>query len=662
MQKTQPFKTVYSILLIMLLAVFPIESFEKSLLDFESFEGQKISGVTSAQLPGMLGLHCAKWDHIKKNTRVQFKEVPADWTNFNHIKFNLYAEHKTFQEIHFALASENPEEDGPDYFRTSLVIDWQGWKTIHLPFSQFSEIRFPKGWGQISEIKIVSDWTKKELVDNTLYFDDISLVKRLNLSSLFSHNMIFQADKKVTIWGEGNPGQEVSISLSCDKPTKMVAKKVTVDRSGQFRCTLPAQKSGGNWSLDFKTENDLFHFKNVTFGDVWLCSGESNMDMAVYKTLNAKREISSAQHPDIRLFKVDRNIQLTPQENLNGQWETTAPETVKNFSAVAYYFARELQKDVQRPIGLIHSAFGGTQIKAWMSLKTLEADPLFDDIIKTAKQEHDDFANIQLKSKKWGILRKENTKQKKPTSDLPKRPTKPHCSASVVFNGMIHPLLNLKLNGCLWYQGESDSRNPIVYASLLPAMIQQWRTDFQQPSLPFFNVQLANYKAKSKTPADHSWARIRDAQASIASLPEADYITAIDLGLENDFHPLNKQEVGRRLALLARARVYQQKTLYSGPRIADTKIEDNEIHLSFEHVGSGLELREGQSFAIAGQDKVFHWADAQVKNNVVILTQEQVKNPIAVRYAWAMNPDSVLYNKEGLPAPPFRTDTWAFSK
>jgi sialate O-acetylesterase len=381
------------------------------------------------------------------------------------------------------------------------------------------------------------------------------------------------------------------------------------------------------------SDGEELTLKDVLIGEVWICSGQSNMEMPVEgwgKVTNYKQELSAANYPNIRLIKVEKSTSTQPLSNakINTAWQPCSPTTVADFSAVAYFFARNIQQSKNIPIGLIQTAYSGTPAEAWASATSLQQIPVYDSIVKKI--------SIKLDSPK--------------NAHLP----------SVLFNAMINPLVPYGVRGVIWYQGESNAAKAHQYQTLFPLLIKDWRQQWNREKMPFYFVQLANFKEVADAPGDSDWAELREAQLKTLSLPNTGMAVAIDLGEVKDIHPKNKQDVGLRLSLIARKKVYKEDVAYAGPIYKKRRVKGNVIELSFSHIDGGL-VTKGESlkgFAIAGADQKFHWANARIKGNKVIVWSDVVKEPVAVRYAWAINPDCNLYNGAGLPATPFRTDNW----
>jgi sialate O-acetylesterase len=628
------------------------------------------------------------------------------------------------------------------------------------------------------------------------------------LHPLFGDDMVLQRDVKFPVWGWTTPGTSVTVQFRGQKAT------VAADADGKWLARLGPFAAGGPFTLTISGPQSVT-LNNVLVGDVWLCSGQSNMEMGVTQVDNAKEEVAQANYPQLRLFAVPKTIAATPQSTVQGRWLVTTPANITTggwggFSAVAYFFGRYLHKELNVPIGLIHSSWGGTVAEGWVSAEALSAIAEFQPAIKSLAEtmaapqkaavdvdkateawwpKNDPgssatptWADPSIDVSQWKTMRlpqlweeaglpdydgvvwfrktftlpadwaghdlvlnlgpiddRDTTfvngvrvgamsqydaprSYKVPASALkpgvntiavrvldtgvgggiygsPEQmkivpadgngaavplagewsyrpsvkltevkeapPTQPASGnlglVNARYNGMIAPLLPFAIKGAIWYQGESNVGRAAQYEKLLPVMIRDWRARFQSGDFPFLIVQLANYLGRKTEPGDSEWARLREAQLHISQLvPRAGLAVAIDIGDAKDIHPKNKQEVGRRLALAALEIAYGKKGVSSGPVYRAMKEDGGMIRLSFDHTDGGLVIKPGEGglsgFAIAGEDRRFVWADAVVHGKEVWVSSPQVKFPVAVRYGWADNPVSTLYNGAGLPASPFRTD------
>ena len=625
------------------------------------------------------------------------------------------------------------------------------------------------------------------------------------VSPVFSDNMVLQRDREDSIWGWAKPGEEVTAAIA-GRTAKAVA-----GANGKWLAKLTPPPAGGPYELTV-TGSQKLTFKNVLVGDVWICSGQSNMEFGMKKIVNAEEEIAQANHPEIRLFTLGKTTALHPIDTLKGNWLPCTPETVKvgvwdGFSAVAYFFGRELQRNLKVPIGLIQTGWGATAAEAWTSGEALakigpdfdsalaglaQVSPmietgtynrqkLLDDwfgqngvspVVATPGFDASSWKTMHKLPHLWGAndnpaladflgavwFRKEidlpaevagkeaelhfgclddgdvtfvNGMKVGDTMTLAPRKYKvpagllkpgrnviatwvlntaggggmagkpeelslnvagfsplslagdwqyqvrarldqmpPRLFAinnnagwpTELFNAMIFPLTRFGIKGAIWYQGEANVGRAHQYRRLLPAMISGWRIAWQQGDFPFLIVQLANFgPSAGARPAESAMAELREAQALAArSLPNVGLVTAVDIGEPGDIHPKNKQEVGRRLGVVARAQVYHQAIPFSGPVYKSSNPRGGTLRIAFDHA-ERLHAKDESSlkgFAVAGEDHVFHWADARIEANEVVLTSPEMTHPVAARYDWDASPKGNLYNQAGLPAFPFRTDDW----
>ncbi len=624
-------------------------------------------------------------------------------------------------------------------------------------------------------------------------FADISLPK------VFGDNMVLQRDILIPVWGNATPNATIMANLG---GVEVTAK---ANGQGKWRLHFPKFRAGGPYSLSIEENGQpgsKLTLHNILIGDVWIASGQSNMEWEVQQAKDAGKEMANAHFPNIRLLAVEHDRQLTPRTDIRGgKWKICDTNNVRNWSAVAYFFARKVQRDQNVPVGIIQSTWGGTPVEAWTSRDRLLTSPVtkartlgndtlradqFDyaadslswariwdlvyhpqnnaDKIVPAREYNDaDWTAMEMPGvlKDFGIgsydgmvwLRKkiilpeslrrkdliinlghpeqnyslyfngeaicknvwnanathsysiparlvqdgENTIAVRlamlwgggglnpPAEDLyitdgtsaislagrwvykkdletPFPPIRNYQHRpAVLFNAMIHPLIPFGIKGFIWYQGESNAWEAYNYRTMFPMLINDWRQRWQQGNLPFLFVQLANFMETKPLPSESDWAELREAQTLTLSLPNTGMACAIDIGEGNDIHPKNKQDVGLRLALLANNIAYNKKDIASGPMYKGFRKEGNRIRVSFTNTGSGLSTKDGKEvtgFAIAGNDKKFYWAKAIPEGAGIIVYSDKVSNPEAVRYAWADNPVCNLINREGLPAPPFRTDHW----
>jgi sialate O-acetylesterase len=467
----------------------------------------------------------------------------------------------------------------------------------------------------------------------------------VKLPAIISDGMVLQQGINVPLWGWADEGETVTVQFQNQKV-------VATAKGGKWMVRLKPLKAGGPFTLAIAAKNKI-ELKNIMIGEVWICSGQSNMQWSLKNTVNADVEIANAKFPNMRLFTVPRLESETPVKDIKAVWNEASPETVAAFSAVGYYFGRDLQKARNVPIGLINNAVGGSPAESWMKEELLKADEEYRQFVDTYPQKMEQYQKAQEKYKEDAEKAKADGK---PAPRAPGRPWLP----SGLYNGMLAPLIPYAIRGVIWYQGESNASRAYQYRRLFPDMIKNWRSDWGQGDFPFIFVQLAAFGPNAPTLGESDWAEIREAQAMTLKMPKTGMAVAIDVGDINDIHPRNKQPVGSRLALAARAVAYGEKIVYSGPSYKAVNITGNKAILSFDHTGTGLESKGGElkGFIIAGADKVWHEAKAEIKGNQVEITSDSVAKPVAVRYGWAKYPECNLYNKEGLPASPFRTDQW----
>lgn len=440
-------------------------------------------------------------------------------------------------------------------------------------------------------------------------------------NGLFTDNAVLQQGTSVPVWGFADDGERVTVKFAGQTVS-------TTAKDGKWLVRLKPLKAGGPYKMTISGSNTI-ELENVMVGEVWIASGQSNMQWPLAQTLDAEQAIASANDPLLRLYTVPRTPSAKPATDVSGSWVECTPETVRNFSAVAYYFAQELRRVLNVPVGIIHTSWGGTRVEAWTSLPVLQSDPDFAESIQSIK-------------------------------DYGTAPNHP----AVLYNGMIAPLVPYAIRGAIWYQGESNAREAYRYEKRLTNMITNWRRDWGQGDFPFLMVQLAPYGKVTSQPGESSWAELREAQLMTSMhCPNTAVVVTLDVGDPNDIHPKNKQPVGQRLALAARAMAYGEKIDYKGPRLVSMSIKGDRAVLEFSDSGGGLEARGGElvGFTIAGADRKFHNARATIFGDKVVVHSPDVAQPVAVRYAWADAPIANLFGKNGLPASPFRTDSWPLS-
>jgi len=450
-----------------------------------------------------------------------------------------------------------------------------------------------------------------------------NLFAQVQLPALFSDNMVLQQQFEVPFWGWANAGEIVVVTGSWNN----TAKETVTEPNGKWELELQTPKAGGPYFVTIN--NDTLH--NVMIGEVWICSGQSNMQWALDQSMDSEEEIPNANFPGIRFFYLARQLSDEPQKDCHAYWTACKPETAKDFSAVAYYFGKQLHQDLNVPVGLIHTSWGGSSAQAWVSEEVLKSDP--------------DYAIYYEKQQK--------AEEKAKRGTLTINQQSPNC----LYNAMIAPLIPFGIRGAIWYQGESNTGNAKLYEKLFPRMITNWRNDWGQGDFPFYFVQLAPYEYDTPLVG----AKLRDAQRKSLKVPKTGMAVIMDIGDPDNIHPVNKHDVGHRLALWALAKDYGKSDLvFSGPLYKSKQVEDRKIRLLFDYVESGLVSTGGKltQFEIAGNDQEFYPAKAKIENETIVVSARKVSNPVAVRFAFHNADEPNLFNKEGLPASSFRTDDW----
>jgi sialate O-acetylesterase len=487
----------------------------------------------------------------------------------------------------------------------------------------------------------------------------------VSLPAMFSEHMVLQSGVPVPVWGWADPGEEVTVTIGQQtKTTKAGANK-------KWGVKLDPLSVGEPQRLIVKGRNTI-EIADVLVGEVWLCSGQSNMAFTVGKAMNFEQEKTAADLPKIRMFTVLSGTAPQPEEMCGGKWAVCSPETVASFSAAGYFFGRELHAKLKVPVGLIHSSVGGTAIESWTSLEAQKDVPrlkfMFDDWDKRIaawdpEQAKGKRERQKLEEKAEADKAKAGGKKPKPASRVPMDPKRDQNRPANLFNGKISPLIPYAIRGAIWYQGESNAstvERASAYQLQLKLLIADWRKRWAT-EFPFAWVQLPEYTARSP----EGWALVREAMLKSLQVPGTGMAVALGLGDAKDIHPKNKQEVGKRLAIWALAEVYAptgakpENRVSTGPLYATHKISGKEVSITFTQA-PGLMARDGElkGFTIAGEDKEWKAATAKIANGSVVVSHPEVAKPAAVRYAWACNPEFNLFNAAGLPASPFRTDDW----
>ena len=494
-------------------------------------------------------------------------------------------------------------------------------------------------------------------------FGAISTRAEVKLASPFTSHMVLQCDTKVPVWGTAESGEVVTVEFAGQKKT------AKADASGNWRVELKPMKPSAD-SRSFQVTGSKtalpVQLDDVLVGEVWLASGQSNMDFSMSKKVkyfagvtNEEAEIAAANYPLIRMFTGAAAKTYTPQNTVGGAWQVCSPETAPAFSAVGYFFARDLQREIKVPVGIITLAFGASTAESWIRRETLTADPLLKPMV-----EHFDVAVAAFKTNPPPVVAAPRSEDVSATNAAPagrqrsrgpRDPVQDQHNATVLYNGMIAPIIPYAIRGVIWYQGESivgGASGIALYPHVQAALIRDWRKLWGNDELPFYIVQLAGQEAPSNSP------QVREAQATVLKLPHTGMAVATDIGERKNVHPKNKEDVGDRLSRIALAKVYGHKIEYSGPVYESMKIEGGAIRVTFSHA-DGLTAKDGvlKWFTIAGTDGKFVPAEAKIDGKTIVVSSPDVAAPVGVRYAWVNFPDGGhLYNAAGLPAAQFRTD------
>lgn len=483
----------------------------------------------------------------------------------------------------------------------------------------------------------------------------------VRLPQIFGDHMVLQREKPIPVWGWADPGEKISVSLGND-----IASAVA-GNDGKWMVKLPAQKVGDPVKLTVKGKNTIT-LSDVLIGEVWICSGQSNMEWPVSRSNDFENEQSNAKYSKIRHIKIPKKPNGFPQDDVTADWTVCSPETVGSYTAVGYFFGRAIHQKLDVPVGLINSSWGGTRIEPWTPPCGFEDLPELADISKQvqltnpANEAYRSTLSTYLQGlDEWTKNAKVSLKDKTPLTPPPGYPTAiqpltSHGSPTTLYNGMIHPLVPFAIRGAIWYQGESNHVEGMLYFHKMKALINGWRKVWGQDDFPFYYVQIAPYQYGSESVSilPIFW----EAQNKSLEIPNTGQAVIHDIGNLKDIHPKNKQDVGQRLALIAFAKTYGlPQTVYSGPTFKSLKLEGDKLRVTFDHVGSGLVSRDGKPlnlFEIIGKETDFVPAIAVIEGNSVILSSPKVKQAVAMRFAWHKLAEPNLANKEGLPAVPFR--------
>lgn len=471
----------------------------------------------------------------------------------------------------------------------------------------------------------------------------------VSLPNIFSDSMVLQRDQANRVWGRAAEGEKITVKIADQ------SHATAADADGNWHVSLDPLPAGGPLELTVKGSNEI-KLQDVLVGEVWICSGQSNMAWTVNNSNDAELERAAANYPQIRMINFPRVGQQTPKWTHDGaSWMVCTPENVGNFSAVGYFFGRQLHQTLDVPVGLINNAWGGSACEAWINRDLLKADPDYKPML-------DRWNDMQKRFDALSAKESLNDNEKKQLAGLRRQVSGNHNPANI-YNGVLKSHLGYGIRGAIWYQGESNAGRAYQYRKLFPLMISSWRDEWDQGDFPFYWVQLADFRPETPEPGESAWAELREAQTmTMDKLANTGEAVIIDAGEGKDIHPRDKQIVGRRLARWALANEYGLEMAYQSPRYKSMEKSGNKITLTFDHVGAGwrpFDVNQPVGFAIAGEDKKFVWADAKIlKGGRIEVSSKEVADPVAVRYGWAENPVVNMFNRSDLPLTPFRTDDW----
>lgn len=480
----------------------------------------------------------------------------------------------------------------------------------------------------------------------------------VKLPSVFTDHMVLQRDKPAPVWGKAEPGEEVTVEFAGQKKTT----KAGAD--GRWMVELDAMPANAQPQV---LKAGAVAVQDVLVGEVWLASGQSNMEWEMAWKPDTQAEIAGASHPNLRLFKIPKTIALAPQDDVPAAWTLSTPESVGAFSAVGYHFGLRLQEELKVPVGVILSAWGGTRIEPWTSLEGFDAVPELKDLATTTRAQLPGSDAYRAANEKhlaaieqWTKAVRDALEKKQAVPAMPAQPPAlPHNQGSPtsLYNGMIHPFVPYAMRGSIWYQGESNHNEGFVYTQKTKALLASWRGVFKNPELPFYFVQIApwQYGTEDVEILPQFW----QAQLECLKIPHTGMAVITDIGEVADIHPAHKKEVARRLSLWALAKTYGRKEIDpSGPVYASHAVEGSAIRVRFDHAASGLAARDGKAlthFEIGGSDGIFHPAEAKVEGDSVVLTSAAVSKPRRARFGWSKLAIPNLMDKDGLPACAFHT-------
>ncbi|MDF1740171.1 MAG: sialate O-acetylesterase [Verrucomicrobiales bacterium] len=486
-----------------------------------------------------------------------------------------------------------------------------------------------------------------------------SVQAELRLPSIFGHHMVLQRDMENPVWGWADPNADVSVTFAGETRT------AKADAKGNWKLKIKSMSGSSHaMNLVVKSGAESITLSNIVMGEVWVCSGQSNMQWAVGQSDDADLEIATANYPNIRLITVPQVGTQEIQDDFKGQWDICTPDTVGNFSAVGFFYGRMLHQMLGVPIGLIDNAWGGSAAEAWVKRDVLEKDPRFATVINEWKNTEKTF-NWEATLADYQTKAEAAKAAKKPAPRYPRNPLTGQHRPGNLWAGVLNPTIGYGIRGAIWYQGESNAGRAYQYDDLFGLMIGEWRKAWGQGDFPFYWVQLADYKDEVSEPGESDWAELREAQSNTLELPNTGQAVIYDIGEGRDIHPRDKQNVAKRLARIALARDYGVNVAYQNPTYKSMEVKGDKAVLTFDHVGSTLytfDTKSATGFTLAGKDTVWHKATGKLLGRDKIeVSSPAVKEPVAVRYAWAANPVANVESREGLPLDPFRTDDWTLS-
>ena len=471
----------------------------------------------------------------------------------------------------------------------------------------------------------------------------------VSVPNIFSDHMVLQQQQSNKVWGKAEPGEQVTVKI------KGKVQETTADGDGKWSVMLAPLEAGGPHELVISAANTIT-INDVLVGEVWICSGQSNMEWTVNNSYDADLVKATANYPNIRMINYpNTGSQESAWTHEGTNWQVCSPETVGGFSAVGYFFGRELEQVLDVPIGLINNAWGGSAADAWVNREVLEESDYYQPTLKRWQEMEKQYQSLSTK----GNLTDEDKKELQNLKNQMQGNQRP----SNIYNGVLKSHLGYGIQGVIWYQGESNAGRAYQYRKLFPTLIANWRDEWQEGDFPFYWVQLADFGVEKPEPSESGWAELREAQTmTMEKLPNTGEAVIIDVGEGKDIHPRNKVTVGQRLARWALAKQYGKDLAYHSPTYKAMEKQNGKILLSFDHVNGGwrpFDVNEPIGFAIAGEDKQFVWADAKILDDGRIeVSSSEVTDPVAVRYAWGDNPKCNMFDMVGLPLTPFRTDDW----